>query len=70
MACLDDTVVLSILGLLRGRDLAHAALASRAMYCFAYHEPLWKALAVQVVPWIALSQANRGNSCAMVWPAL
>lgn len=48
LACLDDALLLSILGLLPGRDLARATLASRAMYCFAYHEPLWTALAVQV----------------------
>lgn len=48
MACLDDGLLLSLLGLLPGRNLARAAAASKSLYCFANHEPLWKALAVEV----------------------
>lgn len=48
LSVLDDTLVLAVLGLLPGRDLAAAAAASKSLYCFANHEPLWKALAVEV----------------------
>ena len=51
MACLDDALLLGVLGLLRAPDLARLAATSRALYCFAYHEPLWKALALQVLAW-------------------
>ena len=48
MASLDDQLVLSILGLLPARDLACAGTASKSLHCFAHHEPLWKALCLQV----------------------
>jgi hypothetical protein len=51
LACLDDALLLGVLGLLRAPDLARLAATSRALYCFAYHEPLWKALALQVLAW-------------------
>ena len=48
LACLDDALVLSVLGMLPAEDLARAGAASKSLYCFAGHEPLWKALAVEV----------------------
>jgi hypothetical protein len=50
LAQLSDEAVLCILNHLAARDLAALAAASRALYCFANHEELWKALALEELP--------------------
>lgn len=59
LACLDDALVLSVLGLLPGRDLARLSAVSRSLCCFANHEPLWKALAVEGLEDFAFSASWR-----------
>ena len=44
---LSDEAVLNILGFLPAGDLATLAAASKALYCFANHEELWKALTLE-----------------------
>lgn len=48
LAVLDDGLLLQILELLPHRTLGCLAVASRALYCFANHEDLWKALVIEV----------------------
>lgn len=48
LAKLDDALLLQLLGHCGGGQLGALACASRWCYCFATHEELWRALALQV----------------------
>lgn len=45
---LDDEVLMQILGLLPADALARLACVNQALYCFANHEDLWRALTLEV----------------------
>jgi hypothetical protein len=45
---LNDELILRLLGLLNGVDLANLAATCKAMYCYANHEELWRAFVLQV----------------------
>jgi hypothetical protein len=45
---LPDDIILGILGLLDPEQLAKLTTVSKAFYCFASHEDLWKAIVLQV----------------------
>lgn len=50
---LSDDVILGLLELLPAADLARLGLASKAFYCFAHTNDLWKALVLEVgVTWV------------------
>lgn len=55
-ATLSDENLLQILELLSAHDLARLIPVSKALLCFASHEPLWKALTIKVS---ALRQESR-----------
>lgn len=42
LACLGDELILEILGSLPPSDLSRSAAVSKALYCFCYHEDLWR----------------------------
>lgn len=48
LAGLPDDVILGLLELLSAADLARLGLVSKALYCFAHTNDLWKALVLQV----------------------
>ena len=48
LATLSDECILAILQQLPGVDLARLSTVSRALYCFAQHNELWKALVLEV----------------------
>lgn len=50
MSCLKDELLLQVLQLLEARDLGRLAGASKALYCFANHEELWRALVLEQLP--------------------
>ncbi len=50
LAVLSDENLLQILDLLSAYDLARQITVSKALLCFASHEPLWKALTLKVPP--------------------
>jgi len=50
LAVLDDGLLLQVLELLPHGTLGCLAVASRALYCFANHEDLWKALVIEGSP--------------------
>ena len=56
LSCLDDALLLQVVGLLPPRDLVRFSAASKACYCFANHEELWKARVLQVRP------SNKGQA--------
>jgi hypothetical protein len=45
---LSDDVILGVLELLSAADLARVGLVSKAFYCFAHTNDLWKGLVLQV----------------------
>lgn len=47
LAILDDEVLLNILGNLEAVQLSILTTVSKAMMCYANHEPLWKALTIK-----------------------
>lgn len=47
LAALDDESLLQILGNLDAKQLSILMTVSKAMMCFASHEPLWKALTIE-----------------------
>jgi hypothetical protein len=50
---LSDDVILGLLELLPAADLARLGLASKALYCFAHTNDIWKALVLEVgVTWV------------------
>ncbi|OAY82302.1 F-box protein [Ananas comosus] len=44
LRALSDELLLDVLGLLRGRDLAVLSSVSKSLYVFSTHEPLWRNL--------------------------
>eukprot|EP01044_Picomonas_judraskeda_P009280 COSAG03_NODE_1122_length_4774_cov_59.335401_3_plen_416_part_00 len=46
---LEDELLLQVLGWLGAKDLCTIASVSRAVYVFAHHEELWRALALQTL---------------------
>ena len=58
LACFLDEQVLSVLSCLGAKDLISLSSVSKALYCFANHEELWKALVIEVcIPklWLLLA---------------
>ncbi|TPX58844.1 hypothetical protein SpCBS45565_g07888 [Spizellomyces sp. 'palustris'] len=47
-AILSDELVLDLLSRLQPAELCRLAQCSKALYCFAYHEDLWRALTVRL----------------------
>ncbi|KND00751.1 uncharacterized protein SPPG_03865 [Spizellomyces punctatus DAOM BR117] len=47
-AALSDELVLDLLSRLQPAELCRLAQCSKALYCFAYHEDLWRALTVRL----------------------
>ena len=45
---LNDELMLRVLGLVKGLELGALASTCKALYCFANHEELWRALVLQV----------------------
>jgi hypothetical protein len=52
LACLDDALVLQLLVHLDARSLVALSAASRAAYCYANHEDVWRTLVVQARLWL------------------
>ena len=48
LQALEDSSMLEVLGQLDARSLGNLASTCRAMYCFANHEEVWKALTLEV----------------------
>lgn len=48
LASFSDEHVLSVLACLGAKDLIRLSSVSKALYCFANHEELWKAVIIQV----------------------
>ena len=49
LASLSDDLLLGVLGQLQPQSLLQCAAASKALYCFCYHEEIWRALTLQVL---------------------
>ena len=47
LSILSDELILSILGMLEPRQLGRLATVSKALYCFANHEELWRSFVLQ-----------------------
>lgn len=55
MHCLEDEVLLQILDVLSPQELGQLACVSKALYCFANHEDVWKGIVLQcedVAQWV------------------
>ena len=50
LAALSDELLLSVLYALPAADLQRLGCASKALYVFAHHDELWKALMLEVRP--------------------
>lgn len=48
LACFSDEQILAVLSCLGARDLIRLSSVSKALYCFANHEELWKSLVIEV----------------------
>lgn len=71
---LDDELLVQVLGLLPAEALARLACVNRALYCFANHEDIWRALTLEVscittVEYVHMMQLHTCNefiNCAAV----
>ena len=66
LAALSDELLLAVLGQLPAQALLRCAAASRPLYCFCYHEELWRALTLDVGSASPASCTSFSVPCASV----